>query len=90
MGAVLVCGFLLAGPGAAGGLAAGLEEEPICVGDSCQPLPSEPEDPTPGTLIPGPGNPPLHIAEPRKKHPKGKRGKKRGHTGRLSARRPVR
>jgi hypothetical protein len=40
-------------------------EEIICVGDSCQPLPSEPEDPTPGTLVPTSGNPPLHIFEPR-------------------------
>ncbi len=42
--------------------------EPIvCVGDNCQPLPSEPEDPTPGTLVPNPGNPPLRIFGPRKK-----------------------
>ncbi len=34
----------------------------------------EPEDPTPGTLVPNPGNPPLHFFEPkatRKKHHKG-------------------
>jgi hypothetical protein len=39
--------------------------EPIkpieCVGDACQSLPSEPEDPTPGTLVRGSGNPPAHI-----------------------------
>ncbi len=40
-------------------------EEIICVGDSCQPLPPEPEDPTPGTLVPTAGNPPLRIFEPR-------------------------
>lgn len=80
MGAVLACAILLAGPGAAGSLAEGLEEEPVCVGDSCQPLPPEPEDPTPGTLIPSSGNPPPHIFEPkskkkrRKGHPKGARG----------------
>jgi hypothetical protein len=32
-----------------------------CVGDACQPLPSPPEDPTPGTQVPGPGNPPLSF-----------------------------
>ena len=32
-----------------------------CEGDACQPLPSEPEDPTPGTLVPGEGNPPVHF-----------------------------
>jgi len=42
--------------------------EPItCVGDGCQSLLPEPEDPTPGTLVPNPGNPPLHIFGPRKK-----------------------
>jgi hypothetical protein len=49
-------------------------EEIICVGDSCQSLPPEPEDPTPGTLVPNPGNPPRHYAEP-KKHGKTKHGK---------------
>lgn len=91
-GAVLACAFLFAGPGAGVGLAAGLEEEPICVGDSCQPLPPEPEDPTPGTLVPNPGNPPLHIFEPKtkkKKHRKGKRHGRRGHKH-GAARRPAR
>jgi hypothetical protein len=32
-----------------------------CFGDSCQFLPSEPEDPNPGTLIPSTGNPPLRF-----------------------------
>jgi hypothetical protein len=32
-----------------------------CEGDACQPLPIPPEDPTVGTLIPGPGNPPVHF-----------------------------
>lgn len=64
------------------------EEEPVCVGDSCQPLPPEPEDPTPGTLVPNGGNPPLHIEEPKKKHPKGRHGKrhhrKHGRSGRAT------
>jgi hypothetical protein len=38
------------------------EEEEICVGDDCQPLPPEPEDPTPGSLRPGDPNPPLRKA----------------------------
>jgi hypothetical protein len=52
-----------------------------CEGDSCQPLPSPPEDPTPGTQVPTGGNPPVHFA---KKH-KGKRRhhkKHRHHVGR--------
>jgi hypothetical protein len=32
-----------------------------CVGDACQSLPSEPDDPTPGTLVPSSGNPPLRL-----------------------------
>jgi len=42
-----------------------------CVGDSCQPLPSPPEDPTPGTMVPTGGNPPVRFAKPRCR--KGKR-----------------
>lgn len=42
-----------------------------CVGDACQPLPGEPEDPTPGTLLAkAQGNPPLNFPEgtgPRRK-----------------------
>jgi len=34
-----------------------------CNGDACQPLPSPPEDPSPGTAIPGPANPPPHYAK---------------------------
>lgn len=97
MGVVLACAILLAVPLAAGGAIEGAEEEPICVADSCQPLPAEPEDPTPGTLVPGPGNPPLQIFEPRKKHRKGHRqhhkshrhqGRRQGDGG--AARRPMR
>jgi hypothetical protein len=52
-----------------------------CFGDACQPLPPEPEDPTPGTEFYGTErNPPLTIEKPggRKKHHK-KRHKKRRH-----------
>lgn len=35
-----------------------------CVADACQPLPEPPEDPTVGTTIPGPGNPPLRFGRP--------------------------
>jgi len=67
-------------------------EEIVCVGDSCQPLPAEPEDPTPGTLVPNPGNPPLRFFEPRKhgkKHAGGHR-KKHRHGGSHRAERPTR
>jgi hypothetical protein len=39
----------------------------VCKGDACQPLPSPPEDPAPGTLVPTSGNPPLKIQKPKKK-----------------------
>jgi hypothetical protein len=43
-------------------------EAPIpCKGDACQPLPSPPEDPTAGTSIEGPANPPPHYAKERKR-----------------------
>jgi len=74
VGVALACVISLAGP--AGASAAEASEEVVCVGDSCQPLPPEPEDPTPGTLAPNPGNPPLHISEPKKKKPR--KGHRRG------------
>jgi WD40-like Beta Propeller Repeat len=48
-----------------------------CDGDACQPLPSPPEDPTPGTLVPSGGNPPLvAVKEPTtKKKSKGHKQK---------------
>ncbi|MGN6254350.1 MAG: hypothetical protein ACTHO8_05135 [Solirubrobacterales bacterium] len=49
-----------------------------CEGDSCQPLPSPPEDPSPGTLVPGPSNPPPHYTKPKKKH---RHHRKRRHRG---------
>ena len=47
-----------------------------CIGDACQPLPGEPEDPTPGTLLQGLGNEPLPKPKAKKKHKK-----KRHHRG---------
>ena len=46
-----------------------------CEGDACQPLPSPPEDPTPGTLVATEGNPPVRF--PPKTCPKGERQVKR-------------
>ena len=55
-----------------------LPPSPIpCEADSCQALPSEPEDPTPGTLVAGDPNPPLHFVKLREAH-KGK-GQHKGH-----------
>jgi hypothetical protein len=49
-----------------------------CNGDACQSLPALPEDPTPGTLLPNSGNPPLRIAKKRaKKHHHHKRRRRR-------------
>jgi hypothetical protein len=56
-----------------------VSSEPIsCEGDSCQSLPSEPDDPSPGTLVRGSANPPAPRAA-KKKKPK-KHHKKRHHT----------
>jgi hypothetical protein len=41
--------------------------EEVCAGDACQSFPLPPQDPTPGTLVPNPGNPPLQTFGPRKK-----------------------
>ena len=56
-----------------------------CNGDACQPLPPEPEDPTPGTLLSKPeGNPPLTFPKEggkkggKKKGKKAKKGKNKG------------
>jgi hypothetical protein len=62
-------------------------KEEICVGDACQLLPGEPEDPTPGTLVANPGNPAPHYAKERHKHRKhkrrrhGRRQHRHGHHG---------
>lgn len=48
----------------------GFAESPVpiaCVADACQPLPSPPEDPDPGTLTPhGANPPPVYLGEKRK------------------------
>jgi hypothetical protein len=41
-----------------------------CQADACQALPPTPEDPTPGTLLKGPENPPLHFTKEGKAKPK--------------------
>jgi hypothetical protein len=57
-----------------------------CEGDACQPLPTAAEDPAVGTLVAGPGNPPVHYKRlngrkkkhhrrPHKKHRGSKHGK---------------
>jgi hypothetical protein len=53
-----------------------------CVGDACQPLPPAPEDPTPGTLVPNPGNPvqpkpKKKTHKPKKHHKKHGKGKRK-------------
>ena len=53
-----------------------------CNGDACQALPEAPEDPTPGTLVGGSGNPPLQFTKAKKKkhgHKKRRHGKRRHH-----------
>jgi hypothetical protein len=42
-----------------------------CEGDACQPLPPEPEDPNPGTLLSGAGNPPVQLPKKPRKCRKG-------------------
>jgi hypothetical protein len=63
-----------------------------CVADACQSLPAAPDDPTPGTLVPNSGNPPLRIVREggkRKKHHTKKKGKRRksGKVGKRGSRR---
>lgn len=51
-----------------------------CEGDACQSVPSAPEDPRPGTLVSGPGNPPVHFRLapcPKGKHRVRRHGKRR-------------
>jgi hypothetical protein len=54
-----------------------------CEGDACQPLPEAPEDPTPGTLVRGPGNPAPRFSKPKQqrkgKHKSGHHKKKHHH-----------
>jgi hypothetical protein len=51
----------------------------ICLGDACQALPSPPDDPTPGTLVPNAGNPPLHLVKPKPHKKRRHHRKKRKH-----------
>jgi hypothetical protein len=44
-----------------------------CEGDSCQSLPSPPDDPSPGTLVPSTGNAAPHFRKPGRKKPKHKK-----------------
>ncbi len=76
-GTLLACAVMAIAPAAASSAepAEPPSEEIICVGDSCQSLPPEPEDPTPATLVPNSGNPPLRFSEPHKHGKKKKRGK---------------
>jgi hypothetical protein len=50
-----------------------------CNGDACQPLPSPPEDPTAGTAVEGPGNPPPRYVKERRRHHKHKHRHHRHH-----------
>ena len=54
-----------------------------CDGDACQVLPGAPDDPTPGTQVPGSANPPVHFPKAHKKphKPKKGKGKKKTHKG---------
>ena len=65
-----------------------------CVADACQVLPAAPEDPTPGTLVPNAGNPPLTVAgagkatKPKhKKHGKKQRDRRAKQHGKRGGRR---
>jgi hypothetical protein len=63
--------------------------EPIvCEGDSCQPLPPEPEDQVVNTLVVGPGNPAVHYVKigAGRKHSGGKGPGRKGSSRRDSAR----
>jgi hypothetical protein len=50
-----------------------------CNGDACQSLPSPPEDPTAGTSVEGPGNPPPHYAKERHRRHHKHKHRHRGH-----------
>jgi hypothetical protein len=55
----------------------------VCLGDACQPLPSAPEDPSPGTLLPHSGNPAPRYLKPRqhRKRKKHRPHQRRHHKG---------
>lgn len=48
-----------------------------CEGDACQALPSAPEDPPVGSLVPGPGNPPVRYGSRHRRH-RSRRGHRHG------------
>jgi hypothetical protein len=50
-----------------------------CLGDACQALPSPPDDPTPGTLVPNAGNPPLQVKKQKPRRHKRKHRKHKHH-----------
>ncbi len=52
-----------------------------CGGDACQALPSAPEEPPVGSLVPGPGNPPVSYGKrrPRRRHHRKHRHHRRAH-----------
>lgn len=91
--ALVGCALAALSLGAAAPVAAAessIETETVipCEGDACQPLPETPEDPTPGTLTPSEGNPPLRFPNAPKERPprKHKHPKKHRHHGRTSPR----
>jgi len=49
----------------------------VCRGDACQPLPSPPEDRAVGTLVSGPGNPPVRYSGRHHHHHHHRRGRHR-------------
>lgn len=57
--------------------------EQVCTGDLCQPLPSPPEDPDPGTLVKHQGDPPPRYFKQRKKKKRHHRKKRRGGKGKF-------
>jgi hypothetical protein len=64
-----------------------------CEGDACQSVPSPPEDPSPGTLVHGSPNPPVHFPPtrcPKGKHRVRRHGKSRCVGGRPHHRRGAR
>lgn len=53
----------------------------VCEEDACQPLPSPPDDPAPGTLVPSAPNPPVHFP----KTNKAKKNKAKARKGKAKA-----
>jgi hypothetical protein len=70
--ALILVALVLGGAAAVPGRARAAEVEPVipCQGDACAPIPTPPEDPEPGTLLPGEGNPPPRYQKPRPPRPR--------------------